>query len=67
MSKIYNCSDCDYCYNNDTMGEIHICVNGESDMLGEAVDWLGLAGDDMECAVVNGKNRQELREEDDTC
>lgn len=60
MPKVYNCSDCDYCYSNETMGETHICVNGNSEYLGELVDWLGLAEDDMECVIVNGKGRNEL-------
>ena len=65
MSKIYNCSNCDYCYSNETMGELHLCVNGNSDHIGEPVDWLGLAEEDMECVVVNGKGRDELRDEDE--
>ena len=52
--KVYNCSDCDYC---ETVGKAHICVNGYSDYLGEEVDWLGLAEDDMDCVIVNGKDR----------
>ena len=60
MREIKNCADCDYCYTNETMGETHICVNGASEYLGEAVDWLGLAGDDMSCVVVDGKTREEL-------
>ena len=46
------------------MGEAHICVNGNSEYLGKLVDWLGLADDDMECVIVNGKDRDELRCED---
>ena len=65
MAKIYNCSDCDYCYSNETMGGAYICVNGNSEYLGKFVDWLGLADDDMECVIVNGKDRDELRCEDD--
>lgn len=63
MSKkqIYNCSDCDYCYSNETMRDSeYICVNGNSDKFGEFVDWLGLAEEDEECVVVNGKSREEL-------
>ena len=56
MAKVYNCSDCDYCYSNNTMGEAHICVNGESEYLGKFVDWLGLAEDDMDCVVMNGQS-----------
>lgn len=65
MAKIYNCSDCDYCYSNETMGEEHICVNGKSDCFGNLVDWLGLAEEDMECVVVSGKDRNELNEENE--
>ncbi len=25
------CRDCDYCYTNETMGGLYICVNGHSD------------------------------------
>ena len=57
---IHNCSECDYCYSNETMGELHICVNGNSEMLGQAVDYLGLADDDMDCVVINGKDRDEI-------
>ncbi len=57
MDKVYNCSDCDFCY-------MHICVNENSDMLGQPVDWLGLAEEDMECVVVDGKEHNELFEED---
>lgn len=64
MDRVYNCSDCDFCYSNETMGQTHICVNGKSDMLGQLVDWLGLAEEDMECVVVNGKDHNELFEED---
>ena len=63
MSEVYNCSHCDYCYSNETMGEMHICVNGNSEHLGDFVDWLGLADNDMECVVVSGKTRSELMEE----
>lgn len=65
MSKVYNCSDCDYCYSNETMGSAHICVNGNSEYLGQPVDWLGLADDDMDCVVVDGKNRDELTAEEE--
>lgn len=65
MAKIFNCSDCDYCYSNETMGDLHICINGGSDHLGEFVDWLGLSEEDMECAVVSGKDRDELCFEED--
>ena len=64
MSKVYNCSDCDYCYSNETMGEAHICVNGNAEYLGKLVDWLGLAEDDMDCVIINGKDHDELVEED---
>jgi len=62
MTKVYNCSECDYCYTNETMRSEHICVNGKSDMFGQLVDWLGLAEDDMDCVVINGKSRDELTE-----
>ena len=58
--KVYNCADCDYCYSNDTMGELHICVNGNSEHLGEFVDYLGLFADDMDCVVIDGKIRSEF-------
>ena len=64
MAKVYNCSECDYCYTNETMRSEHICVNGKSDMFGKLVDWLSLAEDDMDCVVINGKDRDELVEED---
>ena len=59
MSKVYNCSDCDYCYSNETLGQTYICVNGNSEDLGQPVDWLGLAEDDMDCVIINGKDRDE--------
>lgn len=59
MLEIKNCADCEYCYSNETMGEMHICVNGNSEYLGKPVDWLGLAGDDMECVVISGRTRAE--------
>lgn len=43
MSK--TCSDCKYMYSNETMGELHICVNGNSDMLGNFVGIM----DETEC------------------
>lgn len=61
---IHNCSECDYCYSNETMGELHICVNGKSEMLGQAVDYLGLADDDMDCVVIDGKDRDEIDMDD---
>jgi len=64
MSKVYNCSNCDYCYSNKTLRNSYICVNGNSEYLGEFVDWLGLAEEDMDCVIVNGKDRNELGEED---
>ena len=65
MAKNYNCSDCDYCYSNSTMEGMYLCVNGSSDSFGEFVDGLGLAEEDMECVVVNGKERAELDLEED--
>ena len=29
------CRDCKWCYNNETMGELFICVNGTSENFGE--------------------------------
>ena len=55
-----NCSKCDYCYSDETMGELHICVKGNSEMFGQAVDYLGLADDDMDCVVINGKDRDKI-------
>ena len=58
-----NCSNCDCCYSNETMRGTYICVNGKSEHLGEFVDGLGLAEDDMDCVIVDGKDRSELRDE----
>lgn len=55
-AEVHNCSTCDYCYSNETLNGTYICVNGSSSLLGEPVDWLGLAGEDMECAVTGGKH-----------
>lgn len=63
MAKVHNCSECDYCYSNDTMGELYLCVNGNSEYLGEFVDGLGMAEDDMDCVIINGKDHNELVEE----
>lgn len=40
------CRNCKYFYSNETMGNLYICTNGNSEMLGEFV---GLC-DDSECA-----------------
>ena len=56
----YNCSDCDYCYSNNTMGASYLCTNGDSEYFGEFVDGLGMAEDDMDCVIVNGKVRDML-------
>ena len=64
MAKVYNCSECDYCYTNETMRSEHICVNYNSECFGQPVDWLGLAEDDMDCVIINGKNHNELVEEE---
>ncbi len=65
MGKVHNCSECDYCYSNETMGELYICVNGlDSEYFGEFVDGLGMAEDDMDCVVINGKGHDELVEEE---
>ena len=37
------CRDCEYCYNNETMGSLYICVNGESSNFGE---YVGLLSED---------------------
>ena len=39
------CRDCKWCYNNETMGELYICVNGTSGNFGE---YTGLCCED-EC------------------
>lgn len=57
MAKVYNCSECDYCY-------INICGNDQSDMFGQLIDWLGLAEEDMDCVIINGKDHDELTEEE---
>ena len=31
------CGDCKYCYSNETMGNLHICTNGNSEFLAEFV------------------------------
>lgn len=28
------CRDCDYCYTNETMDSLYLCVNGRSDNFG---------------------------------
>ena len=61
---IHNCSECDYCYTNDTMDCMSICVNGKSEMLGQVVDSYGMAEDDMDCVVIDGKDRDEIDQED---
>ena len=65
MSKVHNCSECDFCYSNETMGELHLWVNGDSEYLGEFVDYLGLAEEDKDCVVIDGKSRNEIDEADD--
>lgn len=65
MAKIHNCSDCDYCYSNETLVGEYICVNGKSDYLGQLVDGLGLAEDDMDCVVIDGKCKAEIEEEEE--
>lgn len=63
MANVHNCSGCDYCYSNDTMDGLYICVNGNSEMLGEFVDGLGMAEDDMDCVVIDGKDKSEIIED----
>ena len=29
------CRDCKWCYTNETMSDLYICVNGNSEMLGQ--------------------------------
>ena len=62
---IHNCAECDYCYSNSTMDCISICVNGKSEMLGQCVDAYGMAEEDMECVVIDGKSREEIDAEDE--
>ena len=38
-------------------------INGDSEYFGEFVDGLGLAEDDMDCVIINGKDHDELVEE----
>lgn len=64
MIYIHNCSECDYCYTNDTMDGMSICVNGKSEMLGQVVDSYGMAEDDMDCVVIDGKDRDEIDMDD---
>lgn len=42
------CMNCDYCYSNNTMDGLYLCVNGQSEMCGEFVSNLD---DEMECCV----------------
>jgi hypothetical protein len=62
---VHNCSECDYCYSNETMQDFSICVNGNSEYWGEMVDEHGLACDDMECVVIDGKERWEIDEDEE--
>ena len=48
------------------MGQTYICVNYKSDLFGKPVDWLGLADEDMECVIINGKDHDELIEDSET-
>ena len=65
MTNVYNCSECDYCYRNETLPDItHICVNYNSECFGQPVDWLGLEEEDMECVVIQGKYYDELVEDE---
>ena len=47
------CRDCKWCYNNETMGELYICVNGNSENFRE---FTGLCCED-DCE--DGKGEQE--------
>jgi len=37
------CSDCNYCYTNDTMDSLYLCVNGKSENFGS---FTGLCSED---------------------
>lgn len=53
-------------YSNETFrGGEYICVNGESEYVGEFIDGYGLAEEDYDCVVIDGKHRWEIDEEDD--
>lgn len=61
---VRNCSECDYCYSNETFrGGEYICVNGESEYVGEFIDGCGIAEEDYDCVVIDGKHRWEIDEE----
>lgn len=63
---VHNCSECDYRYRNETFGgDYYICVNGQSEYLGEMVDGLGLAEEDYDCVVIDGKERWEIDEDEE--
>lgn len=63
---VHNCSECDYCYSNETFrGDECICVNGESEYVGEFIDGCGLAEEDYDCVVIDGKHRWEIDEEEE--
>jgi hypothetical protein len=63
---VHNCSECDYCYSNETFrGNEHICVNGESEYVGEFIDGYGLAEEDYDCVVIDGKHRREIDEDEE--
>ena len=63
---IHNCSECDYCYSNETFrGGEYICVNGESEYVGEFIDGCGLAEEDYDCVVIDGKHRWEIDEDEE--
>ena len=36
--KKMKCIDCKWCYNNETMRELYICVNGKAENFGDFVD-----------------------------
>lgn len=47
------CRDCKWCYSNETMGSLYICVNGESENFAE---FTGLCcEDDCEDGEMDGK------------
>ena len=62
---IHNCSECDYCYTNETLNGMYLCVNGDSEYCGDFIDGMGLANEDYDCVVIDGKIRCEIDEDDE--
>lgn len=48
MSEEKTCIDCKYCYSNDSLDGLYICVNGDSDLVGE---WTGICAPACEAFV----------------